>query len=433
MSPTGTRIWRRGAPWVVVGLVSLLAPTVLAATSYPIAAQDDPGSSTGAAAVSIGVPDYRFVNDSGVGFGGTNTDVFGPGESTVLSFAAPIRNIAGQPDMLISAFVGGTPATDSAQVQVDVSSDGTSFATVATFDTANGRNYLLYPFPENAFGSVKHFAIELGAADLVTHVRLTNLASTAEGFRLDAVEGLLPESASSHAFEIRFEKYRGDEVGRFLVRIKNMAGADGVGIRELRIDRSTAPGVTLEDTVTSLCAQRHVLWSPLTSCPELARFLCVENCNLDNGALIPFSRHVWSLDGVNAAPAGEGLEPGRQAMHMRHENFDTDGTLLTFLGGFAFTITFADGFEQSFDFTTDVLGQATTGSLFQKYLYFSTTPSVFGPRPVYYYEFALEPPNVPALSGHGELLLAALLAGAVAVALRYRRTRSGAITRRLDA
>ncbi len=404
MSPHNHLIGRLGVRLALLAFVSVLAGAASAATSYAVAAEDDPGSSTGADTVAIGVPDYQFVND--IGFGGANADIFGPGESTVLSFPVAIRNIADQPDLLISAFVGGAGATDGAEVQVDVSSDGIDFTEVATFDTTDGRNVALYPFPEVAFESVKHFAIELGSASAATHVRLTNLASTAEGLRLDAVEGLQPATASSHAFEIRFEKYRGDEVGRFLVRIKNTARPNGVAIRELRIDKSTTPGVTLEDTVTSLCEQREQVFTPLTTCPEPGSFVCVENCILDNGPSIPFSRHVWSIDGENEAPAGTGLEPGRQAMHLRNENFDTDGTLLTFLGGFAFTVTFADGFEHSFTFSDDVLDQATTGSLFQKYLYFSNTPTVFGPRPVYYYEFVPEPEG----AGAAIAAVAALLA-----------------------
>ncbi len=401
MNPKSLRVGRRATGRALLAVVSLLARSASAATSYPIAAQDDPGSSTGAGIVAIGVPDYHFVNDAGLGFGGTDADVFGPGESTVLTFPAPIRNIADQSDLLISAFVGGTPATDSAQVQVEVSSDGTNFATVATLDTADGRDFLTYPLPETAFSSVKHFAIELGTADLVTHVRLTNLASTAEGLRLDAVEALQPSTPSRYGFEIRFEKYRSDQDGRFMLRIKNTAAAGGVAIRELRIEKSTSPGVNLEDTPTSLCAQRYQTGTPLGQCPEPARFVCVENCVLDNGPSIAFSRHVWSIDGVTEGPAGEGLEPGRQAMNLRSLSFDTDGTTLTFLGGFGFVVTFADGFEHAFTFTEDVLGQATEGALFQKYLYFDANPSAVGPRPVYYYEFVPEP-------GEGAAALAAL-------------------------
>lgn len=373
----------------VLGAGVLLARSGEAASSYPFAAEDEAGSSTGASEVALGVPDYRFVNDAGLGFGGTNTDVFDPGEATVLRFPAPIRAIPDQPDLLVSAFVGGTGATDTALVEVAVSTDGSAFTSVALIDTADGRDFSAYPFPENAFASVKHFPVEIGSTDQVTHVRLTNLAGSAEGLRLDAVEALRPSTVAAHAFEIRFERYRGNEVGRFLVRLKNIAQPGGVPIRELRIDKPA--GVNLEDTTWSLCEDRSVLTYPLGQCPLATRFLCVENCISDNGPSIPFSRHVWSLDGASEAPPGSGLEPGRQAANLRNENFDTDGTLLTFLGGFGFTVTFTDGFTHSFTYTDDVLSQGTEGALFQKYLYFSSTPSVFGPRPVSYYEFVGEP------------------------------------------
>jgi hypothetical protein len=407
LSPTFLPIGRLGFGLALLGLVGLFARPALAVTSYPIAATDAAGSSTGAASVALGVPDYEFVND--VGLGGANADVFGPGESTVLLFPAAIRNVAGQPDLLVSAFVGGTGATDSAQVQVSVSSDGTNFVNAGSFDTADGRDVTKYPFPEVAFESVKHFAIDLGAADNVTHVRLTNLASTATGLRLDAVEGLQPRTLSDHAFEIRFEKYRNDSDGRFMIRIKNTGRAGGVPVRELRIDRSMAVGVNLQDTSTSLCEQRHELWSPLDQCPFPARFICVENCVPDNGPSIEFSRHAWSTDGVSEAPAGAGLDPGRQAMNLRNLSFDTDPpSPFNFLDGFAFTVTFADGFEHSFTFNEDVLGQMTEGALFQKYQYFSPNPTVFGPRPVYYYEFVPEPgEGVAAVAAFAALLLLA--------------------------
>lgn len=408
MSPTFLRIGRHRFGVALLGLVALLARPALAVTSYPIAATDAAGSSTGAASVALGVPDYEFVND--VGLGGSNADVFGSGESTVLLFPTAIRNVADQPDLLVSAFVGGTGATDSAQVQVDVSSDGTNFVNAGSFDTADGRDVTKYPFPEVAFESVKHFAIDFGAADHVTHVRLTNVAGTATGLRLDAVEGLQPRTLSDYAFEIRFERYREDSSGRFMIRLKNTARSAGVPIRELRIDRSILPGVTLEDTTTALCAQPYTASSNLAECTEPARFLCVENCigdstQQDPQPLIPFSRHAWSLDGVTEAPAGEGMAPGHQARNPRAVSFDTDNTALTFLDGFAFTVTFADGFEHAFTFSEDVLGQMTEGALFQKYLYFSPSPTVFGPRPVYYYEFVPEPGEATAAAAAFAALL----------------------------
>jgi hypothetical protein len=350
----------------------LVAGGANALSSYAIAAQDAPGSATGASSVALGVPDYAFVNDLGLGFGGGSSHVFGVGESTVLVFPEPLRNVAGQEDLLISAFVGGLGETDSALVRVDVSSNGVSFATVATFDTATGRT--AYPFPqERNFDSVKHFAVDFGAADLVTHVRLTNLAGSAEGLRLDAVEGLHPDVASTHAFEIRFERYRPDFNQRFLVRIKNIADDGGVPIREFRIDRPLWILSTLEDTDDSLFGLD-------------GEFLCVENCIPDNGPLIDYTRMAWSFDGVSEAPQGFGLEPGMQAANVRDRNFDLDTLETTYLSGYTFTVTFADGTKHMFDYDADVL--AEEGNLYQKYLYFSGSPVESGPRPTDYYEFA---------------------------------------------
>ena len=102
------------------------------------------------------------------------------------------------------------------------------------------------------------------------------------------------------------------------------------------------------------------------------------------------------------------MDPGHQARNARAVSFDTDNTALTFLDGFAFTVTFADGFEHSFTFNEDVLGQMTEGALFQKYQYFSPSPTVFGPRPVYYYEFVPEPgEGVAAVVAFAALLLLA--------------------------
>lgn len=400
-----------------------------AVSSYAIAAEDAPGSATGAAAVALGVPDYQFVNDLGAGFGGTNADVFGPGESTVLSFAAPIRNVPGRPDLRVSAFVGGSGASDDAQVQVEVSSDGVGFTSLGSIATSDGRSSSVFPAQETGFASVKHFALELGAADRVTHVRLTNVASTAEGLRLDAIEGLWPETRADHAFEIRFERYRGDEVGRFLVRIKNLARAGGVPIRELRIDPS---GIDLENTGgdaigtlnAGLCEESYssMARADVGSCESPARLLCIENCVPDNwsppNAPIPYTRLVWSADGETEAAAGEGLDPGLVAANLRMHNFDTDpgtpppGAPPEFLPGYAFTITFADGATHGFDFDGDVLGQDTEGAEFQKYIYFNAMPALAGPRPVHYYEFVPEPAS--ALGS-----IAAL--GALAALARRRR------------
>lgn len=120
--------------------------------------------------VALGVPDYLFVNDAGLGFGVTSTEVFDGGESVVLKFPWPLRNIPGQHDLVISSFVGGLGASDNADVQVEEGGDGTNFAIVA--------------------------------------IRLTNLSGSSEGFRLDAVEGWHSNLAADDAFEVRFDRSR---------------------------------------------------------------------------------------------------------------------------------------------------------------------------------------------------------------------------------
>ena len=354
-------------------------------SSYAISAFDAPGSTTGAAAAALGVPDYAFVNDAGLGFGGSNADVFDVGESTTLAFPFALRNVPDQADLIVSAFVGGAGATDSALVGIEVSSDGVGFVALTPFDTATGRTS--YPLSwERDFEGVKHFAVDFEGQDLVTHVRLTNLGGTGEGLRLDAVEGLHPVVAGTHAFEIRFECYRGPAVERLLVRIKNLAApGTGPGIHELRIDKPD--GRALEETWTTLHA------------PD-GDFVCVEGCIRDNGPPIPFSRHVWTAGGSNGGPGnplsnnglaetprGLGLPPGHAAGHSRWRNFDLDTPGSTFLAGFDFTITFTDGKQHSFSYDTDVIGQGVAGSLYQKYQYFTSSPSVSGPHDTQYYEF----------------------------------------------
>lgn len=378
-----------------------------ALTSYAVEATDAPGSATGAAAVALGVPDYHFVNDAGLGYGGTSADVFAPGEATVLRFEVPLRNIPGQADLVVSAFVGGAGATDNAQVGVEVSSDGIDFTPAGGFDTEEGRDPFVFGPSEAPFESVKHFPIEFGAADLVTHVRLTNLAGTAEGLRLDAVEGLHPRSRATHAFELRVDRYRLPETGRFMLRLKNLADPGGQAIRELRIERGPDPA-RLEDTRFSLYGQFG----------RAGQLLCVENCigdstQQDPQVVIPFSRHAWSIDGVSEAPAGVGLDPGRQAANLRNESFDTDNSA-TFLGGFSFHVVFADDTEQSVRFDDDILVDGDPGALYQKYVYFSSTPSVSGPLRTDTYEFSVPEPDAAALG-------LAALAGLV-LAGRARRT-----------
>ena len=357
-------------------------------SSYAIAASDTAGSSTGSSSVALGKPDYEFVNDAGLGFGGSNADVFGPNESAVFQFASPLKNIPGQPDMNVSAFVGGLGATDNATVQVEASSDGVNFQIVATFDTADGRvaytprGWGTYSF-EQDFESVKHFEVEFGAMDDVTHIRLTNLAGTSEGLRLDALEGFHPHLPSDHAFEIRYERYRGSNAERFLVRIKNLARPGGAGIREFRVNKPVGALIRLESTY-------RCFWNHSGSVPVLGtgtRFLCVENCIPDNGPIIPFSRHAWSLDGISEAPAGMGLDPGRQASHRRDFNFDLDTPGSTFLSGFSFKITFTDNTTHSWTYDGDVVPMNEEGMEWQKYEYFQSSPAIAIPHRAHYYQF----------------------------------------------
>lgn len=356
-------------------------------SSYAVAAEDAVGSSTGAAAVALGVPDYHFVDDAGLGYGGTNTDVFSPGESTVLRFPVPLRNVPGQIDLLVSAFVGGDGASDAALVEVAVSSDGVAFTDVGTFQTATGRDPFVFPPQEAPFESVKHFPIEFGTNDLVTHVRLTNIASTAEGLRLDAVEGLYPVTGASHAFELRIERYRLESTGRFRIRVKNLADPGGLAIRELRITPGADPA-RLEDTYVPLPA----LFGSDGS------LICVENCITDTTPtnpqpVIPFSRHAWSLDAVVEAPLGIGLAPGRQAANVRAgiPSFDTDNSA-AFLERFSFQVVFVDGTQQSLFFDDDIVVEGVPGALYQKYPYFSATPQISAPQQTYTYEFRFVPP-----------------------------------------
>ena len=170
------------------------APARATLSSYPITAADSTGT-TGASLVAIGVPDYFFVNDLGLGFGGTNVEIFDVGESAIFTFADPLRNIPAQHDLIIYAFVGGLGATDNATVQVEASSDGVNFAVIDTFDTESARDRAQDSF-ENDFEAVKQFFIDFDQSDDVTHIRITNLAGTSEGLRLDALEGLHPNVTS---------------------------------------------------------------------------------------------------------------------------------------------------------------------------------------------------------------------------------------------
>jgi hypothetical protein len=366
-------------------------------TSYPTSATDLIGS-TGSTNVALGVPDYFFVNDSGLGFSGTSTDVFDVGESAEFAYPTPLLNHALQHDAVLSAFVGGLGAADNANVQVEVSSDGIHFTIVQTFETSEARSRPRDLF-ENNFEGVKLFFIEFGAIDNVTHIRLTNLAGTSEGLRLDALEGLHPTTHSSHAFEVRFERVREEVAQRFRVRLKNIGDpSTGVAIRQWRMDR-TGSQAALQDTVY-----------PLES--EDGNLICVENCIRDNDPnLIPFSRHAWSIDNSTEAPAGMGLEPGRQAANARYEDFDGDSNFM-YLAGYTFTVTFTDGFVHTFDYNTEVTKEI--GSLYQQYLYFSASPAQSWNRPVDYYQFvspgAAAVPSV-SMPGLGLLVLLVLAPG----------------------
>jgi len=356
----------------LVVLFGLQTSAAWALSSYADSAADVSGS-TGAAAVALGVPDYRFVNDAGIGFAG-NTDVFDVGESAVFTFATPLRAVIGQHDLVISAYVGGLGETDNALVQVEVSSDGTNFTIVDSFDTDEARNRSQDQF-ENDFAGVKHFWIDFAGENDVTHVRLTNLAGTAEGFRLDSVEGLQPTIDADHAFEIRFERYRVDASERFLIRLKNISDdTTGQAIVGFHLEKQPV-NEWMEDTTHSLLASDGA-----------GEMLCVDNCVGDADEIPGVHSATWafSLDGLVPAPAGVGLDPGIHASHERFRNIDIDA-LGTYLSDFTFHVEFADGVVHSFDYDNDV--QIDIGQLYQKYTYYSATPSLSGPRQVDYYEW----------------------------------------------
>ena len=358
-------------------LVCLLAPNgpALALASYPYSVQDEPGSSTGAAAVALGVPDYAFVNDFGAGFGGTSTAVFGTGEAAVFAFPYPLRDVAGEDDLFVSAFVGGAGETDEADVRVEVSTDGVAFTEIATIETDTGRT--TYPLPqERNFSSVKHFGVDFAGEDNVTHVRLTVLFATAEGLRLDALEGVHPDVGSDHAFEVRFERYRVDASERFLVRIKNIGSPGGEPLRSFFLEKLPV-NEWMEDTIHPYLSSNGDM-------------ICVAGCvgDADQEPGVTSAFHEWSVNGVDPAPAGQGLDPGHWAAHERYRNIDIDtGVAMSYLGDFTFEAAWADGTFHGFDYDNDV--QKEIGQLYQKYTYFSSTPSLSGPRPVDYYEFVL--------------------------------------------
>jgi len=387
-------------------------------SSYAISAVDEIGT-TGSASDALGVADYFFINDSGLGFGGTNTDSFDVGESTVFEFPVPLLNLPTQHDLVISAFVEGTGTggMDNATIRVEVSSDGSNFTIIDTFDTEEARSFSRNETDrhERAFDAVKHFWVEFGAEDAVTHVRLTNLAGTAEGFRLDSIEGLHPDTASAHAFEVRFERYRVDASERFLLRIKNTSNdLSGVPIRGFFLEKLPV-AEWMEDTTWSLFASDGV-----------GEMLCVDNC-VDDADAIPgvhSTTWVFSLDGLVPAPAGVGLDPGLQVSQRfipgppaSFQNIDIDA-LGSYLSGFTFRVDFADGESVSFDFDNDVMGFGNIGALYQKYTFYSSTPSLSGPRPVHHFEY-VEMIQVPGLGFEGAVLMIALLLWAGVAALGY--------------
>ena len=389
-------------------LFSILPDLVVAAelSSFATGATDLSGV-TGATTSSLGPPDYLFINDQGLGFGGTSAEVFGVGESVELIFPVPLRNIVNQHDIVFSVYVGGLGATDNATVQVEVRADSGSFVIVDSFDTDEARDRD-QDRQENDFDGVKHFFVDFASEDHVVAIRLTNLAGTAEGLRLDAVEGLHPLVDSLHAFEIRFDRWRPDSYAFFFVRIKNISDVGGVAIREFKMTRSPTPFSTLENTIHNLIGLTGDL-------------ICVENCITNSGPLIPFSRHAWSIDGLVEAPVGVGLDPGQQVAHPRFNGFDTDNT--DYLSGLVFEVLFTDGFVHQFTYDDDVM--KVVGSLYQKYLYFREDPVESWNRPTDYYQFAEEPAvvvPVPTLSpmSYGFLAMTALVFGDFMVRRRNR-------------
>lgn len=408
-------------PLLILSTLTLISTTAFAQgspSSYATAAIDEVGS-TGAASVALGVADYFFINDDGLGFGGTNTDSFDVGESTILSFPVPLLNVPSSYDLMVSAFVGGLGATDNATVQVEVSSDGSNFVVIDTFDTEEARTWrrIFTDRHETNFEAVKHFWIEFGTEDRVTHVRLTNLGGTAEGLRLDSVEGIHPDTESTHAFEIRFERYRVDASERFLLRIKNISDEmTGQAITGFHLEKLPV-SEWMEDTIWPLLV--NPVDNPETNPSE--SLICVDNCAGDADELPGVTSSTWaySLDGVSPAPAGIGLEPGQHVGHARYKNVDIDA-LGTYLTDFTFWIEFADGVVVPFDFNNDVVSFGNIGAQYQKYTFFNSAPALSGPRPVHYFEFVALPPQVPSIDTRGLVLLVFALIGIVALWLRTR-------------
>jgi hypothetical protein len=183
---------------------------------------------------------------------------------------------------------------------------------------------------------------------------------------------------------------------------------------------SPLPGATLEETRETLFVELSKAGNGVVG----ESFICVENCipNCPNiecpAGPIPFSRHVWSVDGLVEAPPGVGLDPGRQAASQRSTPFDVDDA--DDLAGMSFRITFADGQVHDFDYDADV--SKVVGNLYQKHLYFEV-PDESGPRPTDYYQgldAAPIPIPVPTLSVLGFWALAVLMASIGVFLIRFR-------------
>jgi len=394
---------------VMILLLAVQAAAQGSLTSYSIGATDDVGS-TGASANALGVADYLFINDDGLGFGGTNTDVFDVGEATTMTFPFPLHDVPGQHDLIISAYVGGLGEIDDATVQVEVSSDGALFSIADTFDTSEARNRDR-DRQENDHPGVKHFWIDFAGTDAVTHVRLTNLAGTAEGLRLDSVEGVHPDTDSTHAFEVRFERYRVDGAERFLFRLKNVSDTvTGQPVTGFYLERSP-PNEWLEETI----------W-PFLASDGVGSMICVFNCvdDADMSPGVPSAEWGYSLDDATPAPPGVGLEPGRYVAHERFRNIDVDTNGQTYLTHFTFYVEFADGRQFPFTWNEDVVGFGNLGQLYQKYTYYNANPALSGPRDVHHYE-SVEIQFVPGLDPFGRLGLTLILAACAIIAiLRWR-------------
>ena len=144
-------------------------------------------------------------------------------------------------------------------------------------------------------------------------------------------------------------------------------------------------------------------------------FPCSALCQAPTGSPWGARRsHPVALAPVRGVP-GVGLDPGRQAANRRWEDWDTDGG--NYLSGYSFEVTFTDGAVRTFAYDADMLKEL--GSLYQKWQYFSSTPTESWNRPVDYYEF-VETVSVPALSAPLRWILAVLIPAVAALLIRAR-------------